>query len=361
MTIGFEPRSEVTLLTANADLPVRARLLLITPLVFLALVASVHAQSLFTPPLSFDTGQLPYSVAIADLNADGRPDMVAANRGSNTVSVLLGNGDGTFGPRTDFVTGVGPSSVAIADLNADGRPDLVTNGFETLYGSSDLVWVLLGNGDGTFGPPRSRSVAASSVAIADLNADGRPDLVAANAISNTVSVLLGNGDGTFGPNTEFPAGSNPLAAAIADLNADGRPDLVIADYGCPATACHVVPDGSSVSVLLGNGDGTFGPKTDYFTGLQPYRVAIADLNADGRPDLAVVNYFSNTVSVLLGNGDGTFGPRADFGTGSYPISEAIADLNGDRRPDLAVANYASNTVSVLLGNGDCPATSRFPQ
>src|SRR6267143_783252 len=175
------------------------------------------------------------------------------------------------------------------------------------------------------------------VAVGDLNGDRTPDLVVANSFA-AVSVLLGNGDGTFGANTDLPIGG-ATSVAIADLNADGKLDLA-------------VTGSSSVSVLLGNGDGTFGAKTDFTTGPGPASVAIGDLNADGKLDLAVANYSSTSVSVLLGNGDGTFGPKTDFATGPFPVSVAIGDLNADGKLDLAVANLNSSTVSVLLGNGD---------
>jgi hypothetical protein len=153
-------------------------------------------------------------------------------------------------------------------------------------------------------------------------------------------VLLGNGNGTFGAKTDFDTGTTPVSVAIADLNADDRLDLAV-----------VNSSSSTVSVLLGNGNGTFGAKTDFGTGGGPNSVAIADLNADGRPDLAVGNFFTNTVSVLLGNGDGTFAAKTDFGAGNGPLSVTIADLNADGRPDLVVANYFSNTVSALLNRG----------
>ena len=333
----------------GAWVTVRNRSLLVTPLVLLALAAPVHAEPLFLAPfLSFDTGLGPQSVAVADLNADGHPDLVTANTGilgqeivvvSHAVTVQLGNGDGTFAPGTDFGPQDAASSVAIADLNGDGRLDLAVANFY-----SGTVSVLLGNGDGTFAPNSDFDTGggSSSVAIADLNGDGRPDLAVANfySTSNTLSVLLGNGDGTFGPKTDFGAGRGASWVAIADLNGDGRPDLAVANLYS-----------NTASVLLGNGDGTFGPKTDFAAGSGPSSVAIADLNGDGRPDLAVANVNSRTVSALLGNGDGTFGPRTDFGTGCGPWSVAIADLNADGRPDLATAN-ACSAVSVLLGNGD---------
>jgi hypothetical protein len=178
------------------------------------------------------------------------------------------------------------------------------------------------------------------VAIGDLNGDGKPDLAVTNYLSSTVSVLLGNGNGTFGPKIVFGTGSGPHSVAIGDLNGDGKPDLAVTNYVS-----------YTVSVLLGNGNGTFGPKTDFGTGLEPNSVAIGDLNGDGKPDLAVANYYSNAVSVHLGDGNGAFGPKTDFGSGSNPVSVAIGDLNGDGKLDLAVANQLFSTVSVLLNAG----------
>ncbi len=301
---------------------------------------------MFSQPTLFDAGSSPVSVLTSDLNADGRPDLVVANSSSSMVSVLLGAGGGSF-HGLDFDTGaIMSTSVAIGDLNGDGRPDLVTANPDMSTAGGNAVSVLLGHGDGTFEPRTiyPAGTNAASVAIADLNGDGRPDIVAADSYPNTVSVLLGNGDGTFGPKTTFPAGYEPQCVAVADLNADGRMDLVLADTGA-----------NTVTVLLGNGDGTFGPGTDYTTGYDPYSVAIADLNGDGRPDLVAANGGSgtgNTVSVLLGNGDGSFGPKTDFVTGSYPVSVTIGDIDADGWLDLVIANRGSNTVSVLLGNGD---------
>jgi hypothetical protein len=265
--------------------------LLIPQLLLVTLTGTSWAAPLFRAAfLSLDLGAGPSSLSVGDLNGDGQLDLVTANIESNSVSVLLGNGDGTFAPKADFSTGSAPNSVAIGDLNGDGRPDLAT----------------------------------------------------ANLGSNSVSVLLGNGDGTFGAKTDYGAGSYPQSVAVGDLNGDGRPDLATANGS------------GTVSVLLGRGDGSFGANTDYRAGIAPFSVAVGDLNEDGHLDLAMANEGSSTVSVLLGNGDGSFGPKTDYGTGDGPESVAIGDLNGDGRPDLATANAGSNTVAVLLQVGFPP-------
>jgi VCBS repeat protein/type IX secretion system substrate protein len=326
--------------------------LLLTPLGILALGTSVNGDPLFGPRTDFPTGAGPASVVIGDLNNDGKPDLITANNGANTVSVLLGNGDGTFGSKADYDVGWGIFSVTIGDLNDDGNLDAAAALFGGWPGHGS-VSVLLGNGDGTFGPPTYFLTGnAAFVAIGDLNNDGKPDLAAATSVGSfgnggVVSVLLGNGDGSFGAATDFPTGGPAYAVAIGDLNADGNPDLVLANLSPGQDSGY-----GSVSVLLGNGDGSFGATTDYPQGFEPRSVAIADLNADARLDLAVGDLVSPTVSVLLGNGDGSFGAATGFVVGGPGHSVAIGDLNGDGKPDVAATNYASNTVSLLLGIGD---------
>ena len=322
-------------------------------LLLLVLAAPAAADPLFSRASSFDTGRYPRGVAIADLDGDGHLDLVTANQAANTVSILLGNGDGTFRARTDFEAGGHPMSVAVADLNADGRPDLAVagEGYDPDY--AGRVSVLLGNGDGTFGTRTQYGVPkwSQAVAIADMNGDQRPDLVVSSASpTNRLSVLLGKGDGTFGPSMDFATADFPGSVATADLNADGRLDVVVANLNV-----------NSVSVFLGNGDGTLGVRTDFGVGAGPWSVAIADGNADGSLDLVVANFTSNSVSVLLGNGDGTFGGRRDFAVGVNPRCVAVADVNGDGFPDIAAANdglpdtpegYPSSYfLTLLLGDG----------
>jgi hypothetical protein len=289
---------------------------------------------------SFSVGLTPTAVAIADVNRDGVPDLITANSGSNTVSVLLGNSNGTFQGATNFATGNTPNSVALADVNGDGRLDVMT-----ANGSSNAVSVLLGNGNGTFQAPQNFATGANpaAVAVADVNHDGRLDVIAVNDTSpGTVSVLLGNGNGTFQSAVNYAVGSYPGSVAVADVNGDGRPDLIVSNKGS-----------NNVSVLLGNGDGTFQAAKNIAAGTHPRAVAVADMNGDGRPDIVTANYGSGSVSVFLGNGNGTFKKAKTFTTDSHPTSVAVADVNGDGRLDVMTANYNSdNDVSVLLGNGN---------
>jgi len=303
------------------------------------------------------------SVAIADVNGDGKPDLVVANLCPNKgcgqgstglVSVLLGNGDGTFQPPVGYSSGGQyASAVAVGDLNGDGTPDIAVANFDQCNGcSTGGVSVLLGNGDGTFQAPVSYSSGGYdgvSVAIGDVNGDGHPDLVVGNDITSSVGVLLGNGDGTFQAAVTYSLGGNyvPNSIAVGDLRGDGILDLV--------TTNNVAP---GISVLLGNGDGTFQAPVSYNPGVyRPSSVAITDVNGDGHPDLVVAG--GADASVLLGNGDGTFQTHQIYRSGgSAADSVAVGDLNGDGRPDLVVANLGTNSVGVLLNLTQLPSTTQ---
>ncbi len=277
-----------------------------------------------------------------DFNGDGNTDLAVANQSSNNVSEFLGTGDGDF--QTAYtIGGVPAASVVVGDFNGDGIPDLAAGG-------GSAVSVLLGTGDGSFQPAQTFAAGPSplDVAVGDFNGDGIPDLAVVNAGSGTVSVLLGNGDGSFQAARTFATGPYPMALAVGDFNGDGIPDLAVTDYG------DFYGNGGDVSVLLGNGDGSFQPAHTFATGDGTGNLAVGDFNGDGIPDLAVVNftYPNGTVSVLLGNGDGSFQPAQTFQTPSDPVFVAVGDFNGDGILDLAVSGYASGFVSVLLGNGD---------
>src|SRR3989442_717046 len=246
----------------------------------------------------------------------------------------------SFVGRRDFASGgLDPSSVAVGDFNGDGVLDLAV-----VNGGSGTVSVLLGNGDGSFRAAPNIDMVAISVAVGDLNGDGIPDLAVvpsgANFPSgaNSVSVLLGNGDGTFQAARNFATlSTRPFSAAVGDFNGDGVPDLAVAG--------GVDLETSSISVLLGNGDGTFQAARGFATGSHARSVAVGDFNGDGVPDLAVANAGSDSVSVLLGNGDGSFQAALTFTVGKNPRSVAVGDFNGDGMADLAGANRGSYTGS----------------
>ncbi len=318
-------------------------------------------KTLFIPD-----GQDPSEVAIADLNHDNIPDLVVSDTLVNVVSVLLGNGDGTFQAPRQYAVGAFKSTaaaisqqtpslgraVAVTDVNRDGIPDIIV----TNDASSD-VSVLLGNGDGTFQPQRRFDATTNpfAMAVGDLNGDHIPDLAViddAGEDRGQVAILLGRGDGTFQPPLLF---DSPLSAnipssvniKIADLNGDGHNDLVITSDFDPQT-----------HILLGNGDGTFQASQD-FNSVGP-GLAIADLNGDGKPDVIETQYASDTVGYALGNGDGTFQDQQVFTSGEAPVAVAVADYNGDGVPDLIVANSGVNqptqfgppTVVLLPGSLD---------
>jgi hypothetical protein len=332
-------------------------------------LAQAKGPVVFQNQTTFATPLTSQSIAVADVNRDGKPDLVMAS--GDTVSVQLGNGDGTFQGQTNFAIGAMTHLVAVADVNGDGKPDIVFTWSDPLGDSG--VGVLLGNGNGTFQAQTgvaitSRFSPLTAMAVEDVNGDGKPDLIFTNPGPDNFGaiVLLGNGNGTFQKPTEFITGPGvSVAVAVADINGDGKPDLVVANNLS-----------NTVSVLLGNGDGTFQAPNAFSAGAYPKAVAVVDVNGDGKPDLVVANnrsgvgpnfnYAPGTVGVLLGNGNGTFQSQSTFIAGGQPLSLAVADLNGDGNPDLVVtsnkifgdagppAGYTGpfSFVSVLLGNGD---------
>jgi hypothetical protein len=391
-----------------------------------------------TPGRSYPAGSGPADVTACDLNRDGKLDLVVADRDGGTVSVLLGNGDGTFGAAAPFAAGQTPVRVLCQDLDGDGNPDVVVANRD-----ADAVSVLKGTGTGALSAPVARSLHAGAhpagLTAFDFNADGRPDIavaesgtaqtgvllslgggqlgqettyatgaqpsaltiaaghspfwmVATDAGDNDVTVLQGAQDGSFGPFGRFPTGpapvfvdatgpglivadggdgtvavlGEPIAMAgytaptfstgarpervvVADMNGDGRPDVVVANG-----------DFHSVTIFTGTGGPLLGASHDYATGAgQQAGLAVGDLNGDGRPDVAVTDVTGNAVVVMLNTGTG-LGPPQRFATGSRPVSVAIGDANRDGHPDLAVAdngfvdgfNHIQDDVAILLGNGD---------
>jgi hypothetical protein len=317
----------------------------------------------FSPVTSFPVGTGPQAVVTADFNGDGRLDLATANSGDNTVSVLLGNANGTFQSAQVSATGAVPLSVAVGDFNADGKLDLAT-------ANAGDVSVLLGNGDGTFQAPGSTGVAGSpaAVAVGDFNGDGKMDLgVTSNVYTpgtygpgswgyygyypgnyypahydGTANVLLGNGDGSFaGPNSTSLGSGYRTAAAAADLNGDGFEDFVT-----------VGAESGTVGVLLGDAGGYLQYTTEVSAGSYSGSVVAGDINGDLKTDLVTANRYDNGVSVLLGDGLAGFGAAQSYAVGSEPTSVVLGDFNHDTKLDIATANFSSNDVSVLRGGGD---------
>jgi hypothetical protein len=312
-----------------------------------------------TAPISYPTelGGSPEAVAVDDLNGDNVPDLVVTNNNHNDVSVFLGNGDGTFRPPVSFPAGTNPFAVALGDFTGDGNLAIVvTNSGFSVDGHT--VSVLLGNGDGTFQAPQTYLVGRQpgAVAVGDLLGNGNVDIVTANQASDSVTVLLGNGDGTFQRPVDYDVGVDPISVALADLRHTGRLDIVAAAVGFGGSP-------SGVSVLLNQGDGTFAPAQDYPIGFgldaAARTVTVGDFNGDGIPDIVTANDESigqGSATVLLGNGDGTFRPGVTTNTGVSPLSAILADLHHDGKLDLLIGNLnlvpEAGVVTELPGNGD---------
>jgi uncharacterized protein (TIGR03437 family) len=356
-------------------------------------------------------GASPVSVAVADFNNDGIPDLAVANFSANSVSILIGNGAGGFTPISPAPIQVTePSALVAADFNKDGYPDLAIasqgtgavtiwlansngNGGFTMKGNpvpagtqpvfltavnlgsgiglavanfgSRNVTVLMNDGTGIFtsvtGSPFLVGSNPNSIAVSDFNHDGMMDLAVANKGDNSLTILLG------GPNNSFtatsaspisllsltpPGGSPPypVSLAAADFNGDRKMDLAVANEGQ-----------NSVEILLGDGTGNFAPlpgSAPIPVGATPLFLTSAYLNQDTFPDLAVLNQGNNSLTVLFGNGAGAFtqAPGSPYATGSNPAAMAAQDLNGDGKTDFAIANKSANSVTILLNNNYLPIT-----
>jgi len=330
----------------KADLAV-AHLLAATPAGYNISILLGNGNGAFQTARHYTAGESPQAIIAGDVNGDGKLDLAVADRLGDTVSVLLGLGDGTFQAAVHYASssttldcspiGCEPVDLALGDVDGDSKPDLVVANFR-----GHAVGMLRGNGDGTFQAATDVALGSQSWPVSmeldDLNADTKLDLIVANINGDLISVLLGNGNGTFQAATNNVLAVTPRSVAIGDLNNDGKRDLAVASYF-----------GNNVSILLGNGNGIFQPAVSYPAGDSPFALIIGDLNGDGKRDLAVPNHVNNgTISLLLGNGDGSFqAPRNDT-VESSPAALAVGDLNGDNKPDLVAANNGNSSVSVLL-------------
>jgi hypothetical protein len=282
-------------------------------------------------PTSNSAGQ---SLVAGDFNSDGRTDLAVLAGSSDTVQIVLGNGDGTFHVGQTLATGSYPRSLVAGDFTGDGRTDLAV-----ANAASNTVQVLLGNGNGTFSQGQTLAVGKYplSLAAGDFSGDGRTDLAVADNSANDLQVLLGNGDGTFQVGQAVSAGNLPVSLVAADFQGNGSDELAALNSG-------------GVQVLLGNGDGTF--RAHQIVASSPYGMVAGHFSGTGPTDLAIANFSTNEVQILLGNGDGTYRPGQALSVGGGPFALAAGDFNGDGRTDLAVADQASDEVEVLLGNGD---------
>jgi hypothetical protein len=292
----------------------------------------------------FGTGVYPTGGAIADFNRDAIPDVVTADYRGDSVSVLLGAGQGALGAKATYPTVPQgeTSNLAVGDLDGDGNLDVVASNPK-----ASSVSRFMGRPGGALAPAIDEPIGVRgasepySVAIGDYNRDGRLDVAVAVDVNAVVAVKLGNGDGTLQPEVTYPlGGAGSFILITRDMDLDGNLDLVCANRGS-----------NNVSVLLGRGDGTFRRRLLSSTGPDtgPYSVAVADFNLDGVPDVATAAFRKSSVSVLIGIGDGRFEPPIDSGpTGVITYGVVAADFNGDGKPDLATANANTNDVTVKL-------------
>ncbi len=375
----------------------------ISGLCFFLLLGGLMAHAgQFQDAPQYTVGTNPQGVAVGDFNNDGILDMAVANTGGTTVSVLLGNGDGTFTAKSAPTAGSSPYGIAVGDFNGDGNLDMaVTNS------SSNSVSIFLGNGDGTFAAGVTYAVGTTpqGIAVADFSGDGNLDLVVANSGAGTYQLLLGSSTGVFAAQTAHSTLVNgPTSVVVGDFNNDGHPDFAIACKSSTASEIVVllntagslgtftlsaavvtgIPvsittgdfdgDGNldlavasqpiapsiqgTVTVLKGAGNGGFTLKGTYDIGSSPgissspTSIATGHFTNSGNLDLVVTAGNDNTLNLLTGNGDDTFNAEVKYGTGALPYSAVVGDLNGDGKSDVIVANSGAASASVLLGNGN---------
>ena len=288
----------------------------------------------FGTVLNYPTGPYPQYITTGDFNGDGNADLALSVMGDGTISVFLGLGNGFFGPAINFSTGVySPTSIEKGDFNGDGKIDMAVT-----HGNS--VGILLGTGIGSFGAETvfTISTGITDVAVGDFNDDGKADLALLNAAGNWVHILIGDGTGIFTRTLTYTVGQNPVSIVVADLNGDGKDDIATANTNNL---------NFSVSVLLGNGTGSFS-LTKHYAATGSYSLDFGDFNGDGKIDLMTVDGNLNSVCLLPGDGTGAFPSTINFPVEARHNSAVVGDFNNDGKADLAVTNPSKSTVSILL-------------
>jgi hypothetical protein len=300
----------------------------------------------------FSAGHAVNDVAIGDFNKDGNPDLAFANHERKYLTVLLGNGQGNFtvAPKSPFPVEVIPHThgIATGDFNNDGRLDLVTDGW-----GNDQIEVLFGDSINGFEIPGTFFKVGKHpyqrVRVADINNDGNTDIITTNLEGDNATILLGNGKGNFneGTGSPFPCGDAPFGVAIGDVNADGKPDLAI--INSPASTTDRTGK-NGLTVLLGDGTGEFTTMkgSSYEAGKIPNRVAIGDVNGDGVNDIITSDSDDNKIYLFLMNRNGSVLSSSPVTVGNHPKGVAIADLNGDRKGDIVVCNNLDNDITIIV-------------
>jgi hypothetical protein len=294
---------------------------------------------LFFRPVEYRVGSGPTSIATADVNGDGNPDLIVANMNSKNISTLLGNGDGSFEEQIPSFSAPDPYVLATGEFTGDAFPDLAI-----IHSASMLLTIMKGNGDGHFNEIQRVNLekTPTSVLVSDFDGDGKDD-IAVSLRLDRIMIFKGTGKGFFILTSDFDPGDTPTGMEARDINRDTKMDLIIANNG---------NIGRSIAIFAGNGDGTFKKAYVKKTKLVPLLVGSADFNLDDITDLVVVYGERNTLGLLLGQKDGGFADPIPFGAEGGPADLVIWDFNSDGKPDLAVPNNLSHSLSILLGNGD---------
>lgn len=317
----------------------------LTVLILFSVLTGCSREESYVPPdllysfATYPVGKNPTSIRTGDFNQDSFTDLITSNISADSLSVLFGNGDGSFQAHVPIRVCQEPRNIEVRDLNQNGYLDLAV-----ACSGSDKVLILQGLGNGSFQKMGQYRVNRSPVSIAsgDYNGDDIIDLVVALR-NDKLQLLFGLGNGKFRMGPLYQHGDTPTSVAAADLNLDGKLDLAVTNGG---------PMSNAVSIWLGQGDGTFLTPIEYRTGKRPLSVSTADFNNNGILDLLVINGQMNTITVFLGNGDGSFQEGKDSGGDAGPNHGLVQDINGDKISDVAIVNIQSGSLSVLFGKGD---------